>query len=94
MRIGLTMEQIKKYNPPPNPAKMSDPRAEWYIRKFGNISWEVDALPPNVMANIVTENIEANLDLEIYEGVKELEWQHIQQLKQFQKLSRKGCEDG
>lgn len=90
--IGLTMEQIKKYNPPPNPAKMSDPRAEWYIRKFGNISWEVDALPPNVMANIVTENIEANLDLEIYEGVKQLEWQHIQQLKQFQKLSRKGGE--
>lgn len=44
--IALTMEQIKQYNPPPNPAKITDKRAKEYIRQFGGMSWEVDALPP------------------------------------------------
>jgi hypothetical protein len=29
---ALTMEQIEQYNPPPNPAKITDPRAVKYIK--------------------------------------------------------------
>lgn len=29
--VALTREQITEYDPPPNPAKISDPRARWYI---------------------------------------------------------------
>jgi hypothetical protein len=43
-KIALTTEQVKAYNPPPNPAKITDPRAKGYIEKFGPVSWEVDAL--------------------------------------------------
>ena len=44
--VTLTMEQIKKYGPPPNPAKITDPRAKWYIERFGKVSWELDSLRP------------------------------------------------
>ena len=44
--VALTREQIDEFNPPPNPAKITDPRAGWYIEEHGDVSWEVDALPP------------------------------------------------
>lgn len=52
-KIALTMDQVKQYRPPPNPTKMSDSRARDYIAKFGRQCWEVDALPPDVLAKIV-----------------------------------------
>ena len=42
--VALTMDQIKKYNSPPNPAKLTDPRAKKYIEEFGQVSWELDAV--------------------------------------------------
>lgn len=71
--IGLTMEQIKKYNPPPNPAKMTDPRSKPYIKKFGNVSWEVDALRPEVMTDIVQTKILQYMDNSIYQDVLDRE---------------------
>jgi hypothetical protein len=67
--VGLTMQQINTYNPPPNPAKIKDPRAKWYIRKFGAVSWEVDALKPQVMTQIITEAVEEVIDVELYRDV-------------------------
>lgn len=57
IRIGLTWAQIQQYNPPPNPAKFQDPRARDYIARFGQSSWEVDALPPNVLNPLVEQSI-------------------------------------
>lgn len=65
--IGLTQEQIKKYDPPTNPAKITDPRAKWYIQKYGNVSWEVDALSPQVLHQIIKDNIEAVIDMDLFE---------------------------
>lgn len=81
--IGLTMEQIRQYNPPPNPAKISDPRAGWYIHNFGDVSWEVDALPPNVMVDLITDKIIENLDMDKFEAVKNMEELHISKLTEF-----------
>lgn len=67
--IGLTMEQIKQYNPPPNPAKVTDPRAGNYVRQFGQVSWEVDALKPDVMVNIVENNVRKYLDFDEFKAV-------------------------
>ncbi len=52
-KLALTMEQVEEHDPPPNPAKMSDPRAEGYVAEHGDESWEVDALPPTVLAGII-----------------------------------------
>ena len=65
-QIGLTMKQIKKYNPPPNPAKITDPRARNYIAEFGNVSWEVDALTPEVLHKLVKDNVEELIDMDLF----------------------------
>lgn len=71
--IALTMEQIKQYNPPPNPAKLSDSRAQDYIAKHGAQSWELDALPPEVLNELLTTSIEQEIDLDKYNEVLNLE---------------------
>lgn len=71
--IGLSMEQINKYKLPPNPAKISDPRAVNYIKRYGNVSWEVDALDPPIIRQIVTENIEKRIDVKLFKEMCSLE---------------------
>jgi len=67
--IGLTTAQVKQYNPPPNPAKMSDPRANWYVEQFGKVSWEVDALEPKVLHEIIDTNVLSLIDINQFNGV-------------------------
>ncbi|TXH10976.1 MAG: hypothetical protein E6R03_14810 [Hyphomicrobiaceae bacterium] len=62
-KLALTSAQVKKYKPPPNPAKLSDTRAKKYIKKHGTSSWEVDALPPDVLKNMIQEALEKNLNM-------------------------------
>jgi hypothetical protein len=68
-KIALTTEQVKTYNPPPNPAKITDPRAKAYIEKFGPVSWEVDALKPDILDRLLRESIKYVIDMEIFEKV-------------------------
>ncbi len=61
-RLGLNMDQVKKYNPPPNPAKESDRRFAGYVKRFGKKCWELDALEPKIINAIVEKNIKALID--------------------------------
>lgn len=63
IHVALTMAQIEEYNPPPNPAKITDPRANWYFREHGSESWELDALRPEVLSTIVESAIRENIDV-------------------------------
>lgn len=56
-RIALNYDQVEEHNPPPNPTKMTDTRAPDYITMFGEDSWELDALPPNVIVDLIEERI-------------------------------------
>lgn len=64
--IGLTREQINQHSPPPNPAKITDPRAKWYIEEHGITSWEVDALNPKVLHQLVRDNVEKLIDMDLF----------------------------
>lgn len=57
-RIALTMAQINQYQPPPNPAKITDSRALAYINEFGTQSWELDALEPSVIVDLITKHVQ------------------------------------
>ncbi len=57
-RIALNMDQVEEYSPPPNPAKMTDSRIDAYFKKYGNESWELDALDPNTITDLIRKNIE------------------------------------
>jgi hypothetical protein len=72
-KIALTMNQIEEHNPPPNPAKLTDSRAARYVEEHGNSSWEVDALPPEVLNEVVREAFTEILDEEKMEAVKKTE---------------------
>lgn len=65
--VGLTTEQVEQYDPPPNPAKESDPRFKWYQAEYGNSSWEVDALDPQVLNELLSTAIEDRIDIDKYE---------------------------
>ncbi len=56
-RIALTMEQIEEQQPPPNPAKTTDSRYEGYVAKYGNESWELDALEPQFISELIRDQI-------------------------------------
>jgi hypothetical protein len=61
-RLALNMKQVEHYNPPPNFAKLSDARAKKYIAKYGNKSWELDALEPSVLVGLIRKAVKSVRD--------------------------------
>ncbi len=53
VRIALNMDQVEAFNPPPNPAKETDSRFKGYIEAHGEESWELDALDPHVITDLI-----------------------------------------
>lgn len=84
--LALTMEQIKQYNPPPNPAKRQDPRARGFIKKHGSQSWEVDALRPEVLNQLLGDAIGLRIDQVQYSFVQECEVEERGRLHAIKKL--------
>lgn len=62
VRIALNMDQIDTYNPPSNPAKTTDSRFSGYVEKYGEESWELDALPPTDLSTLVETEVRARID--------------------------------
>jgi hypothetical protein len=83
MPIALTMEQIQEFNPPPNPAKITDPRAKWYIEKYGKTSWELDALPPKELIRLAENAVESIIDIDLYNQMIDKEKEDIAELEAF-----------
>lgn len=73
IRIALNMDQIEQYNPPPNPTKITDSRANGYIEEFGEECWELDALKPEVIDSLITSTINKYLDIDTFNKMKEKE---------------------
>ena len=80
-RVALTMEQIDFYTPPPNPAKLTDSRCWGYIQRFGNESWELDALEPKVITDLITEQVTMYRDDTLYQQVCDQERREKRELQ-------------
>lgn len=65
-RVALTMNQIDHYNPPPNPAKITDSRCGRYIAQYGHESWELDALEPKVITTLINQEVTMYRDDTLY----------------------------
>lgn len=59
VRLALNMDQIEELQPPENPAKMTDSRANDYVARYGNSSWELDAVTPTALAQLVRTAVES-----------------------------------
>lgn len=73
VRIALNMDQVERYNPPENPAKITDTRAKAYIEEHGESSWELDALDPDVISNLIEEHVAEYRDDELYSERESIE---------------------
>lgn len=67
-RLALNMDQIDRYGPPPNPAKETDSRSGPYIARFGDSSWELDALEPTVIDRLIEDEIETLVDRDAWDA--------------------------
>lgn len=81
--VAITREQINAYQPPPNPAKVTDPRANDYIALHGDSSWEVDALNPETLHELLKKEIEGLIDRSKFERMLEQEERDKERLREF-----------
>lgn len=69
-RLALNMDQVEEYKPPPNPAKTTDARFRRYEEEYGDESWELDALEPAVLRDLVTSAVEAQRDAKLWRAAE------------------------
>ncbi len=81
-RIALTFDQVHEYDPPPNPAKTTDARYRSYADMYGDESWELDALEPRVIVDLIRDAVESKIDHEFWEAALERQDTGRKQLSQ------------
>lgn len=72
-RVALNIDQVRQYDPPPNPAKETDSRFAGYAQEFGDESWELDSLDPEVIDGLVDAAIVGMVDLDKFKVAGEHE---------------------
>jgi hypothetical protein len=76
-RLALNMDQVEQYNLPPNFAKETDKHYKKYIKDYGTEEcWELDALSPTVIADLIRDELDGMIDVEEWEERKAAEQQN------------------
>lgn len=73
VRLALNWDQVQRYDPPPNPAKETDSRADSYVARYGHSSWELDALDPHVIDDLIENAVVDLVDGDAWEASMEEE---------------------
>lgn len=68
-----------------NPAKLSDSRCGKYIEQYGDESWELDALEPQVITDPITNEVTAFRNDEIYQAVCDKESREKDELRMLER---------
>jgi hypothetical protein len=82
-RVALTSSQISQYSLPQDPAKTSDPNYKKFVEQYGDRVVELDSLPPEVLRELIEENIRSTIDEELFVQVQEKELQERTQLQKI-----------
>lgn len=82
-RVALTPEQVKEYNLPPNKIKDGDRNSDSYREKHGSTSWECDALPPEILQEVLEDEILSIIDYDTYLFMCKLEKEGKETLRQM-----------
>jgi len=61
-RVALTRGQLDGLPSFPASDKKKDPRHDWFVRNYGRRCWELDALDPNDLREIVEEAIKDEIE--------------------------------
>jgi len=82
IRVGLNPEHVVAHNLPNNPdaLKWTDVRAKGYVKRFGEIAVELDALHPAVLEAMAKEAIEDQFDMDLFEEQRAVEAMEREQI--------------
>ena len=80
-RIALNMDQVTEYSPPPNPAKITDSRYEVYVEEYGEESWELDALDPRSITELIHQTISQYTNNSRRQALIDDQWNNRRQLR-------------
>lgn len=83
VRLALNYDQVQRWNPPENPAKTTDARYGAYARRFGESSWELDAVEPRQLATLVRDLVLERRDEYMWEVRVEVEARMRRTLLEF-----------
>ncbi len=72
-KCALTPEDVDRYDLPPDFTKTTDTRRARFVARYGDVAVELDALPMEVLRERIEEEIEARMDLDSLEAVREEE---------------------
>jgi hypothetical protein len=67
-RVALNIDQVRQHRLPPNAAKETDSRYGGYVRDFGPECWELDALEPAAIADLLRTEIDSLIDTAAWES--------------------------
>ena len=90
IRVALNFDQVQMWKPPENPAKESDARFKSYRREFGDSSWELDAVEPERLADLIRDVVEDRLDDDLWDAALEKEKKMKDDLLAFANTYGKG----
>lgn len=68
-RLALNWSQVEEWQPPENPAKETDSRYQAYADEFGESSWELDAVEPRTLADLVRDSVNELIDQDLWDQV-------------------------
>ncbi len=77
-RIALNMDQVQEQRPPPNPAKTTDSRYDKYRELYGDESWELDALTPQYLQDLIMVQLDSLIDQDAWDE-KETDIEYVRQ---------------
>jgi hypothetical protein len=75
-RIALNRDQVDALGLVPNPTKLTDSRAADYIRQHGHESWELDALDPSFISDLIRNEVASLRDDGLYSQRQDIEDQY------------------
>jgi hypothetical protein len=71
VKCALVVDDIQRYNLPPDFAKKSDTRHKKFVEKYGNVAVELDALPSDILQSRLRQEIEKRMDLAALEQIRQ-----------------------
>lgn len=82
VKVALTYDQVQQYELPPNmEAKVTSSRTKGFVSKYGKNVWELEALPPETLQEVVRTAIVDVIDLKLYKREQQAEASDAVQLK-------------
>src|SRR6266567_4244827 len=90
LKVALTLDDINLYKLPPNFTKATDTRRDAFVALHGDVSVELDALPPDILRDRLIDEVEKYMDVNALIVIREQEDKERAQLVEaLQKIGRK-----